>query len=267
MSNIIKNDDDLDYVIKFINNVYINGLEKKSLEELINYLIPKSNGKNLISYKLTEQNTLTALFEPLTKTIEISFDRLNNWLKNNIKDFEKHYQIGDTRMFYAYLALFVITHELEHSYQYLLAYGFIKGNKTMSLYYKYLENLFQKDKSLFPNTIKRYKKVVSLLLYKAQENQYILERNANIEALDLLCQCAIKMNRQDMFAIFNGMRNLFLKQGYYDSNKGNIEETYRNILMYKKYRKVKVDQSLDEDEKVRYGLPISEETRSKILKL
>ena len=267
MSNIIKNDNDLDCVIKFINGVYNNGLEKESLEELLNSLIPKSNGKSIINYRLTNQKSFTALFEPLTQTIEISFDRLNNWLKNNIKDFEKHYKIDDIRMFYAYLALFVITHEIEHSYQYLLGNGLVEGNKTMSLYYKYLENLFQKDESLFPNTIKRFKRVLSLLLYKAQENKYILERNANIEALDLLCQCAIKMNRQDMFDIFNGMRNLFLKQGYYDSNKGNIEETYRNILMYHKYKKVKVDQSLDENERVRYGLPINEETRSKILKL
>ena len=62
------------------------------------------------------------------------------------------------------------------------------------------------------------------------------------------------------------MKNTYLKCGYINSSIGSIEETYRKILMYSKYKKFFNEINLCEEEKVRYGFSISEETRKKLIK-
>ena len=62
------------------------------------------------------------------------------------------------------------------------------------------------------------------------------------------------------------MRNDFLKLGYVNSSKGSLEETYRNILMYDKYKKFYNDLDLSNKDKIRYGLKVDEDVRKLLLK-
>ena len=56
-----------------------------------------------------------------------------------------------------------------------------------------------------------------------------------------------------------------MKLGYINSNIGSIEETYRKTLMYRKYKKIYEDLEISDDERIRFGFNISDETRNKLL--
>ena len=101
---------------------------------------------------------------------------------------------------------------------------------------------------------------------KTKENGLVLERNANIESTDLICRCAFYNEREDIYNLFIDMRNLFRTQGYIKSTKGSIEETFEEIFMHDKYKKIRQEIDLDEIDRLRYGLNISEETRKRILR-
>lgn len=165
-----------------------------------------------------------------------------------------------------FLFLFVITHEIEHSYQYLMGQNLISSpSKTIQRGYKGIFDLFLPDNSIIPRPIKQTRNTIALFLYKRKENFFILERNANIECTDLLCQLSNYMERIDIFEMFNSMKNSYMCMGYGKSSKGNLEETYKEILLYDRYQKF--HEEVTEEEKIRYGLNISEQAREKILKI
>lgn len=160
----------------------------------------------------------------------------------------------------------MITHEIEHSYQYLMAKGKVNAPCQMiQSGYQGIFALFNRNSSIIPRPIKETRELISYLLYKKNENLYILERNANLEATDLLCQLALFTGRDDIYKIFNEMKNTFMSVGYTDDNQGNLKETYQKILMYDKYKKFYQENNMSEEDKIRYGLNISEQTRARIL--
>ncbi len=267
MSNILKSQDDLivfSDIIKYANK---NELSKDFLEELLQLLIPQSNGENLIDYKVKARGRDTAKFSPRFHEIGISLSALNQWLENNVKDFAELYDIKDMNTLKSFLCLFVISHEVEHSYQYLMGEGIIEApSKIIQSGYKELVDLFLPDTYIIPRPIKEVRQSISLLLYKMKQNFYILERNANIEASDLLSQVATYMEREDMLEMFNQMKSLFMRIGYTENPNGSLEETYKKILLYDRYRKFLEETNMSEKEKARFGLKITEQTRQKVLK-
>ena len=65
---------------------------------------------------------------------------------------------------------------------------------------------------------------------------------------------------------FNKLNKIYLRAGYLGDNNGSFEETYKTIHMMNKYKKLDTNYDLDEDTKLRYGLPVSEDTKKMILK-
>jgi len=196
----------------------------------------------------------------------MSLNKINIWLQNNTDCFFESIKSSDYNILRSYLLLFMITHEIEHSYQFLMSEGVIVApNTLLKDAYKGLFDLLNPKYYAIPRPIKEARQRVSLFLYKLKENFYILERNANIESMDLISKCALYNNREDIYQLFIDMKNTYLKCGYINNTIGSIEETYRHILMYDKYRKFYNEIDMSEDEKVRYGFSIDEETRDKVL--
>lgn len=133
--------------------------------------------------------------------------------------------------------------------------------------YKGIFDLLLPDNNIIPRPIQESRKIISLILYKLKQNYYILERNANVECTDLLCKLSSYMERDDILKVFVDMRSKFMCIGYRENDKGNLEETYKKILMYDRYKKFFEDVNMPEDEKAKYGLQISEQTRQKILEM
>lgn len=250
-------------VLNYLQN---NELSKSYLEEILKELFPKKNNELLINYNIKEKGIVAAQFIPNTKSIDISLNKVNIWLENNIKDFMKDYKVNDINVLKSYLFLLMISHEIEHSKQYLIAEGAIESPCVLLKdAYKGLFELFNYKESIIPRPIKDTKRRLSLFLYKLKENYYLLERNANIESMSLVSDSALYNNNEDIYKIFDDLKNIYLKCGYVNSTMGSIEETYRKILMYNKYKNFTHQVGFSDQDKIRYGLEITEEVRNKVL--
>lgn len=267
MSNIITEKEELLYLSDTIKYISQNEINKSYLEEILKQLLPKKNGETLIKDNISENGITTAVFSPRNNSIKISINKINEWLELNSKELSEMYKTNDINTLKSFLFLFVITHEIEHSYQYLISNGIIKSpSEIIKQGYKGIFDLLLPDKHIIPRPIKETRRKVSLMLYKSNENFLILERNANIESTDLLIQLATFMEREDILNLFKDIQDIFIEVGYTENNKGSMDETYRKILLYDKYKKFYEETNLKEEDKIRLGLNISEEARQKILK-
>ena len=267
MSNILKNQDDLILLKDIINYVNKNEISKSYLEEVLKLLIPSNNGDHLISCNVKEGGSATAIFMPQYMSINVSLDKINKWLESNGKDLADFYKVSNDSTLKSFLFLFVVTHEIEHSYQYLMGEGLIETpSKIIQCGYKDIFDLLLPDNHIMPRPIKEVRNNISLILYKIKQNYLVLERNANIECTDLLCQLSLYMEREEIFKMFNDMKNSFMRIGYKENCCGSLEETYKKILLYDRYKRFYEKVNISEDEKIRYGLNISEQTRQKVLK-
>lgn len=267
MSNIIKEKKDLLLLRDIINTFNKNELSKEYIEEILKLLIPNKNGNKLIDYNVKAKGQTSAIFSPKSVSINISIDKINEWLQLNSKDLSEMYKIDSLNTLKSFLFLFVITHEIEHSYQYLISRKLIESpSKIITQGYKGIFDILLPENHIIPRPIKETRRTLSILLYKSKENFFILERNANIESTDLLIQLATYIERENMISLFRDIHDTCVKIGYTENTRGSLEETYRKILLYDRYKKFYEETNLTEQEKVRLGLPIKEETREKILK-
>ena len=268
MSNILTSSVKQKILTSFIKDYPKNDLTKDYLESLIQQLIPQSSGINLINYKIKEDGSPAACFYPKTNTLIIQLKKLKKWLSSNLSILEDTNTTQDIKIKEAFLILFVIAHEIEHSYQYLFAEGLVTSPyQSLTLAYKGIMDTLKPANYLLPRPFKRAKKVISCLLYKKNENFLVLERNANIEALDLLCKCAQALAMNDIYQIFNDILNTFMTIGYQESALGSFAETYQKLLISNKYRQISVEKTMTDYEKAYYGFTISENQRQNILKL
>lgn len=268
MSNILKTKNDLIILSDIINYINKNELSKSYLEEILKLLIPNNNRNYLINYNVKDKGTATAIFVPQSRCIKISLDKINKWLNSNEKDLIEFYKINDGNTLKSFLFLFMITHEIEHSYQYLIGEKIINTpNKMIQRGYKGIFDLLLPDNHIIPKPINETRNKIALFLYKIRQNFFILERNANIECTDLLCQLTLYMEREDIFQVFNNIRNSVMQIGYKENSMGSLDETYKKILLYDRYKKFYEEVNMIEEEKVRYGLNISEQTRQKVLRI
>ena len=266
MSNIINNKSDLIELRNSLNKIRNKEINEESLEVILLNLLPRKDNKDLVDYKISKNRiTTTAKYYPQYNTIELNPININKWLNRNTNDFIKYTPHTKEKILKSYLLLFIISHEIEHSYQHLISNKIIDKPSIITEGYKNIFDLFNKDNSIIPNPYKNLRRELSLYLYKIHENDYIVERNANIECSDFISRFALINSQNEISELFNDIKSLYLRLGYKNDNKGSLEETYKKILMYDKYKKFNKDTNLTEDEKANFGLNINEDTREKIL--
>ena len=266
MLNIISGEKELLVLKDFINISFNDGLTKSNIEELLKELLPSKNGELLINYKVNEMGINIADFVASNRRINISLNKVNEWLDKNTKDFLQNLKTCDSKTLRTYLFLFMLTHEIEHSYQYLIGEGLAETpNDVLKSAYKGIYDLFISKDYIIPRPVSEMRRFISIFLYRLKQNYYLLERNASIESMDLVGKCALYNGREDIFKLFNEMRSTYSMCGYINSCMGSIEETYKNILMYDKYKRFYSDVDLSEEDKIRFGFCINEETRRKVL--
>ena len=268
MSNIIKDKDGLMLLKDIVTYTQKHDLSVEYLEHILKYLLPKDSDNFLTSYYVKEKGIVTAMFVPDSNKILLSLDKMNDWLERQTEDFSKYYQFSNKKEFKSYMLLFMLTHEIEHAYQFLIGKGIVDTpNDVLKNAYQGLFDLMIKKHYLLPRPITISRRLISKILYKARENDYLLERNANILSMELVGKSALFNDNEEIFKIFDDTMRTYLICGYTDSNIGSIKETYRNILMENKYRWFYHDIEIDDRDKVRYGFEIDDNTRNKVLKL
>lgn len=270
MSNIIKNKEDLLKLKDIINSVRIEQINKHYLDYLMQYFIPNNDGMLLTKYIIQEKGNSTAIFIPSLNRIEFSVNKIHEWLNINASDnkLKNLLEISDEDKFRKYLFLMMLTHEVEHAYQFLMGEGkVVSPNNLIKESYKLIFDLLNPKETILPRPIYDTRRRLSMLLYKIKENNYFIERNAQIESIDLVMQVALFCDDEGIYNGFNKMHNMYLKHGYEDNTYGNVYETYKKILMLDKYNKLPKNVMISDDDKVRFGLEISEDTRQKVLSL
>lgn len=267
MSNLIKHKTDIDKLTKLVDNIRHYQLNNTFIDYAFEILTPRSEDRvRLTKYVIDEKTMHPAYFNPNYNSILISYNKINNWVEENSLKFKEKNENISVDDFKAYLTIFLISHELEHAYQYLSSKNLCDNNTIMTEVYKNLYNLFKPEDVFFINPIKRYRRLTSLVLYKINENKYLLERNANLEAFDLLCTISDLEDNKKIKDCFNKMNLIIKKTGYNDIYNGSIEETYKKILMSDVYKKINISNEFSFEEKVRFGLPINEREKKLILK-
>lgn len=254
----------------FIANNDSFSITKDLLEEILNVIVPKDlNNNNMIGINIRKNGRGIAVFHPQYESISLSIDKLYEWVNSNSEGLANYYGIQNSELFKKYLVLMALTHETEHSYQYLMGMGKIVAPcKMLEQGYKTITELFIHKDYVFPRPIKQVRRIVSLLAYKKRENEFLLERNAQYDSLGLLSSMAWANGHDDIAGVFNSMRNTFAVAGYTDNNDGALINTLKDIHLGDKLKSMDFDfESLDMNTRFRLGLPVDDHTRERILTL
>lgn len=269
MSHIIDRGVELHNLLTIVEKASGKSIDVTMLEEDLSLLIPKDeSNKSLVSTNIKQNGIKTAVYVIEGNYIKVSSKRVEKWVQENTNSLKDSFFIKDTDLFRGYLYLYLLAHEVEHSYQNLISLGYIVlDNPTIQkAYYHILEQFIRQD-YIIPRPIKETKKRLAMFRYRLKENSYVLERNASLEGYDLLYRLAKHFQNQEMLAAFSCCRALYCKLGYHDNTEGSFDETYQAMFMKNKYKEIIGENTFDSEEAIRYGLPVSEEVRQKVLTL
>lgn len=268
MGHIITDDSDISYYSELVYDIKDNGISIEKIENIIDKMIPRDEeGNLLVRYIVRQKGRNTAIFLPKYHVIEVSVDRLKEWLEINSKDLAKMFKVENDEIFRGYLILMVLSHEVEHAYQYLIGFGKVDAPcKMIQQGYKTLFDVMVPKEYILPRPVKEVRNTISLICYKRRENEFLLERNAQFDSLDMISKIASYNGHEEIGGMFDRMRNIFGTVGYTDNKDGALINTFRDILIGDKLRKLDNDyEGLDMEERYKLGLPIDEETRKKVL--
>ena len=167
----------------------------------------------------------------------------------------------------AYYQAFSLLHEVEHGYQFLIARDRIpfKYREVKDSYKGIIESIYPK-KRLIPCSIKELKCHISFLKYQKNAYDFVLERNAEVEAAFDTNILAKESDDEKVAEIFESLGLAFLNIGYEENNNGCVYQTFEGILRKKEYDKIIKDPTMNEETRLRFGLNIKEETRKELIK-
>lgn len=265
MLQLEKNEENILYFKKFIDDYCTNGLDVKKIEELLYYFQPLDFENNkLVDIIINEKGKEVPLFDYKESNIVINVVGLVNYLKTLRNGFEYLYGEKNLQRCSGYLILLGIIHELEHSYQFYMGENKVESPcKLVSEGYKIIMNYF----SFSTVNNANFRWLISVIRYIKRAGFSVLERNANIEALYALIEVARYCEDDDILDFITKIKNGYLSVGYYKNIKGSMEETINILKLQDLFAQCDHNIDLSMKDRVRYGLQIDEETRKKILAL
>jgi len=260
MSHIFENDSGIVKTIsEQLEKIKSKGYCSKLLEETLELIVPKN-----VDYPIDiviANSKKPGFFDYDNKKIEISPESLKDSIENTIAPLMKRYPSLEREIFNNY-AIFALIHEVEHYYQYLI------GNKYIDFPYQIVIEAYH---NLLPLKIKKSENALCTLikvrryLRMLEKDDSLYERNANIEAFDLLCKVANYENNKEVYEILLYQMKCYLMTGYGLFHNGIIEKTYKSLLLSDLYESFCQNEDIPVEDRVRYGLPIDFETRKKVL--
>lgn len=268
MSNIIKTKEDLYELREKLQLLKKESLRRETLKETVDLVLPKDeNGRELINSRIKDWGGRTAIFVPRYRTIEFSVEKCQEWVIQNMKDLAEMYDIKDKDELQSYLSLFIILHEIEHSYQYLMGQKQIEAPcELMQAAYKRLNDLLTKQEYIIPRPIKEIRRIIALIQYYKKQEDYALERNANIEALGNMLALAERNDNEEIMRMLTNMIRTFMIVGYEEDRFGVFYHTFKDIGMYRVYKSINHISGPNMDQRALYGLEISEEKREEVMR-
>lgn len=269
MSNIIKTEN-LKPLYLHLEYLRSNGINKTFIDNFLSdFTIRDETGKPLVSYSLdwtksskpnysTSNNSVNIPYEGFLTVIAKYYDYL-------LRSFDSYHNITDDLK--NYLAIYVLLHELEHSYQACISKGSVI---TPSILLESCYKLFFKSKDEFTtfSLEEKARYIIQELIYRVRnKGLLVLERNANIESLDLIYKLASLESNEDLIKLFEELRMFTALIGYNHNGPGVIVYTAKSLLQYDKLRGFEEIETFSFEEKIRYGMPISDEELYNLAKI
>ena len=262
MSHIIKNNDNIEMFIDDVNWIKKHSISEYIIKKILSQMLSNSGINHKVekqiydeTYKSYYQDGVYYCPEKY-KTIKVYWDGLNKLVLYYCECLKRFHNVIISNEIMAYVLLGIIAHEVEHAYQ-----DFIGENKLLS------PNLLISDayKGLYDMIINENQDSLLLLKYFNNRDNLLLERNAQIESFDFVIQCAQHTNQKCIYNIYKEWIKGWLLLGYKTNNKGSIHETYNYLGLKDKYNGFNYEVDISEEEKIRYGLPIKDSTRERLL--
>ena len=265
MSHIVSysNVSDID-LINYLEMIRTNGYNENVLCEILNGIIPV-NGNYQVSGVIQKEG-YPAYFNFFDKEIHLSEVDLKEYVDNMLKSIISVYpglEKYKTELF-SYLVLFVLCHEVEHVYQFMFGHDYLKHD------YKIVRDLYKNmtEFSTSKNTPPLIRKIL-LERYKYVKDRatFVLERNANVEAYELLHRLSLLEGNEDIIRFISNQYLWYSVCGYLKfKNNGSFEESFRNTWRYKMFKSFDFSEDISVEERIRYGLPLDDENRIVLLK-
>jgi len=261
MSHIIKCEDNILMLLDDVRWIKNNGISTELVKIILKQMLSISNIEHFIDYgvyddKYKKYSGGGVLYtRNIYKMIHIYMIGLKKLIETHYKILKKYVDIDYSNELSAYFLLGIIAHEVEHACQDLIGdKKILAPNICIAEAYKELNDIF----------INENKKEILKVYYK-NCNHLLLERNAQIEGFDLVKQCAKYSNQKIIYNLYDKWSKTWLICGYHCDNKGSIYETYNCLGFKDKCAKYNFEENINEKERIRYGLPILNETREKLL--
>lgn len=249
---------DLDYFKYLLRLLKEDDYKIDDVIKIVNYLLPKdNNGELLVGYNIYDNGKNISNYDICMNEINLSINYARLWIdKNKNMFYDFNLCVRDNEYFEVYMFVFVIVHEIMHSYQNLMANNVILSPSVFVRdgYKKILDNFMFNF-----NDIYRIRQLFANIMYQYNRNISVIERNANVEACMLLRDISYQLKNLDISRMFNNAMNDQLLSGYIYNNRGSFEETYKKMFLMKEYNKLIDDNSLSIEDRIRYGLPIDDE--------
>ena len=260
--------------------VYLSELEKQDtsrqvIEAILDDLIPKNRSdKNMIGTVVTSGTIAQPAYMPHYNTINVSAHGFDKITEKSAEALINNTECKNFARLKAYYRLFALLHEVEHGHQFLIARNELpfKYSEVKEGYKNIIESV-SKSSSIIPNPARDLMQAIRFFKYQKNEYRYILERNATVEAADDISYLAstefpLEDARgrvdEDIKKVFEELRDAFMYIGYEDDTKGCMYQTHKGLWLLRKYDKIKIE-DISEEDKLRFGLEINPETRSKLL--
>ena len=156
------------------------------------------------------------------------------------------------------LLLTTLLHEVEHSKQYLQYTNQIPQRyKLLTRGYGICFEQLLPNKFTLKNSIKYFKDKKRQEIYALNNEKYILERNATLEASNICANLANYNADYLAYKVFDYIEHSYRLIGYDRTKKGCVEQTFKDLLYYPLYEEMKGEVSRVSD-KSRYGFELKE---------
>ena len=256
----------LEKLSEYLKYIQVTKIDKDLLSEILEFLLPKKDNKLLVNYEIesSSEEKNAACYVPLYNTIYVRIEQLIEWIEVNYKDFCDVGNIDD-ELIKSYLLLYLLVHEIEHSYQ-----GLVRLSKVeipcniVGVGYSTFMGLLISSNGFY-NPIKSTIRNIRLSKYYKNEQYYVLERNANLEASIAMLSLAKYTENPELTRIFLEISRAYSLLGYEVGTSGCMLNTFRDLLYSNIYKRTNKDDIKDEY-RVRFGLEISKEKRNELFK-
>lgn len=250
-------------VSEYLDLIRSKGYSKESMEYILEEIKPFHKDYP-INIEITDKG-YPAYFNAYRNIVHISEFPLKTYIDNLVDGILALYPMlaNQREELFAYTNLFILCHEIEHVYQFMFGERYIEPPyEVVGDAYKKLIEIKEEKMSLLQFRI-------LLSRYKSQKDKahFVLERNANVEAYDLLHKLSQYESNSEMERLMYNQLTGYQSCGYTSLRfNGAFDQSFRATWRRRKFEELDFTEDIPVEDRIRYALPISDDDRLVLLR-